>query len=71
MTLQTGLSNVQLELLKTFSHNLNQEDLKELKSLLVKFFAKKAMDAADKVWEKEGWNDEKADELIAQKLRNI
>ena len=34
------LSNVQLELLKTFSHNLSDNELKELKALLVDFFFK-------------------------------
>jgi len=69
MTLQTGLSNVQLELLKTFSHNLNEEDLKELKQLLVHFFAKKAMDEADKIWDEENWNEDKVEDLLNTKLR--
>lgn len=33
------LSNVQLELLKTFSHQLSENDLIELRKMLAMFFA--------------------------------
>lgn len=64
MQLQTPLSNVQMELLKLYSTNLSDEDLKELKYQLAKFYAKKAMDMADKVWDEKGYTNEDMDRLL-------
>jgi len=51
---QKGLSNVQLELLRVFNHNLNDTDLLEVKRVLAKHFATRASDAMDEVWEQQG-----------------
>ena len=48
----TPFSNLQLELLKIFDHQLSEEDLLEVKMLLAKHFLAKSMTAADKIWEK-------------------
>lgn len=48
--LSTPLSNLQLELLKLYIHNVSQEDLQQIKYLLARYFAQKASDLADKVW---------------------
>ncbi|MCB9281229.1 MAG: hypothetical protein H6562_20240 [Lewinellaceae bacterium] len=68
-SLQQPLSNVQLELLKAFSHQLKEEDLIELRKLLAQFFAQKAIAAADRTWEERGWNDEEVNQLLNTKLR--
>ena len=44
------LSNVQLELLKLYSTDLNDKDLTDLKNQLAQFYAKKSIENADKVW---------------------
>jgi len=62
-------TNVQLELLKTFSHDLSEEELLELRELLAKFFARKAIEAANQSWDEKGWDDEKVDRLLNTKLR--
>lgn len=49
-----ALSNLQLELLKLYSTNLTQADLKELKKILANYFAQKAIKGADKIWEEKG-----------------
>ena len=67
--LERPLSNLQLELLKAFSHQLSEEDLLQIKALLSAFFAKKSIEAANKVWDKEGWNQEKVDTLLHTNLR--
>jgi len=67
--LERPLSNLQLELLKAFSHQLSEEDLLQVRAMLAAFFAKKSIEAANKVWDKEGWNKEKADSLLRTKLR--
>jgi hypothetical protein len=50
----TGLSNLQMELLKLYSNNISEKNLIEIKSLLAGYFAQKATEAMDKVWEEKG-----------------
>lgn len=63
------LTNVQLEILKAFSFNLNHKDLQEFKELLANYFAQRAIEAADKSWEDQGWTDQDIDKLLQSKLR--
>ena len=46
------LSNVQLELLKLYSTDLNDKDLTDLKNQLAQFYANKSIENADKAWKK-------------------
>ncbi len=64
------LSNVQLELLKIFSHNLSDQDLLRLKKKLVQFFYEIATEEADKAWDNQGWDEDKVQELLNKKLRS-
>ncbi|MBF0451141.1 MAG: hypothetical protein HQK75_10590 [Candidatus Magnetomorum sp.] len=48
------LSNVQLEILKLYSTDLSISELLKFKQELSNFFAKKAIQEADQVWEKKG-----------------
>jgi hypothetical protein len=65
----TALTNVQLELLKIFSREISASDLLELKKVLSEFFAKKLIESADQAWKEQGWNEEKAQELLKSHLR--
>jgi hypothetical protein len=67
--LERPLSNLQLELLKAFSHQLSEADLLQVKAMLAAFFADKSIEAANKVWDEQGWNQEKVDTLLRTKLR--
>lgn len=67
--LKQPFTNVQLELLKTFSHNLPENDLLDLKKTLATFFANKLVSQADMVWNEQKWNDEKVVSLIETKMR--
>ena len=67
--LKSPLTNLQLELLKLFAREVSEEDLLEIKRMLVKFFAEKAMDEADKIWEEKGWTDEDAERLSNTRMR--
>ena len=58
------LSNVQLELLKVFAYQVSDEDLLELKDTLANFFAKKAIQSANEAWDKQGWDNQKVDQLL-------
>lgn len=63
-TLKYPLSNAQMELMKLLGTNLSDNDLKELKTVLARFFAERAMDKADKIWDKKGLNDDDMDKWL-------
>ena len=46
-----GLSNLQLELLKLFSFKLSNQQIKEVRVLLSRYFAEKATQEMDQLWE--------------------
>jgi hypothetical protein len=68
-TFKKPLSNLQVELLKAFQHDLSDEDILALRQLLSDFFAQRSIEAANKVWDEQGWNDEKIETLLKTKLR--
>jgi hypothetical protein len=51
MTQTQPMSNLQAELLKLYANNISQQHLLEIRLLLGKYFAQKATDAMEKVWE--------------------
>ncbi|MFA6402670.1 MAG: hypothetical protein WCX31_13790 [Salinivirgaceae bacterium] len=54
----TALSNMQKELLKLYSTNIPDEQLKEIKLLLSYYFADKASNEMDKLWDENNWNND-------------
>lgn len=52
------LSNVQKELLKLYSLDLSKAELEELKTVLGKYFAQRATNKADKIWEKKKYTED-------------
>lgn len=67
--LKQPLSNVQLELLKTFSHQLSEKEILELREVLAHFFAQRAIQIANEVWDKNEWTDEDVDKMLEIKMR--
>lgn len=63
------LSNVQLEILKAFSYNLTDEELKDFRDTVANYFAEKAIKSANKVWDEKGWTDEDVDRMLNTKMR--
>jgi len=51
------LTNLQLELLKIFSYQLNQQQLTDIKNLLANYFAGQATQEMDKLWEENNWDN--------------
>lgn len=68
-TINKGLTNVQREILKAFSFQLTDEDLKDFKHHLALYFAERATNMADKIWEEKGWTDEDVDRMLNTKMR--
>ena len=55
--LDKPLTNLQLELLKLYSMELSEEQLKDVQRLLANYFAKQASDEMDRLWEERAWNE--------------
>lgn len=68
-SLKQPLTNVQLEMLKAFSHELDETDLDRLRNLLAQFFANIATAEADNVWDEQSWDEAKVQELLNTKDR--
>jgi hypothetical protein len=58
------LNDQQLEILRLFSRELDEEDLREIKRLIVGYLAQKVSHLADEVWEKNNWSDEDMERLL-------
>jgi hypothetical protein len=69
VALKTPFTNLQLELLKVFSYDLSEAELKEIKSILMEYFAKKATTEADRVWEQDKWDEEKINSILDKSER--
>ncbi len=63
------MSNLQLELLRTYSRQISEEDLLVIRKMLADFFAQKAMNLADKVWENNAWTSADTELLSAEHNR--
>jgi hypothetical protein len=48
---QSTLTNTQLEMLKLFSTNLSEIELRELKEVIAGFYAQKSIDLANRAWQ--------------------
>ncbi len=67
---QSGaLTNLQLELLQTFKYNLDEQQLLEIKELLAKYFADKATEEMDKLWDEKGWDEATMEEWSKEHMR--
>ena len=58
------LSNVQMELLKLFAHNVSEKDLSEIKKMIAHYLLEKARDRADEIWDERGYTDEKLKAML-------
>ena len=54
---RTPLTDLQLELLKLYSTNLTEEEIRELKQQIARYYAEKAIKAADQTWEDQGLSE--------------
>ena len=50
-TTESGLSNIQKELLKLYANNVSDSTLLEIKQILATYFAEKATSVMDEFWE--------------------
>lgn len=61
------LNKAQLELLKIFSKINSEEELQELKKLIGQYYAKKATNEANRIWEERTLTQEDMDKWLHEK----
>ena len=69
LELKTPLNNTQLEILNLFNRELEEKELKDIKRLIIQYFAAKANRLANQVWDEKGWTNEDMDKLAFTHLR--
>ena len=60
------ISNIQQELLKLYAANIADADLLNIKRYLARYFASKAIDEADRIWEEKNYNNETMNEWLKE-----
>lgn len=63
------LNPAQLEILKLFKPNQSEEELKELKKVLLKYLADQLQRHVDSEWDKRGYTDETVEEWKNEHFR--
>lgn len=66
---EAPFSNIQLELLQLYKSNVSDSDLFAIKKMIADYFANKAINMADEIWDKNEWDDKKVEELLQTKMR--
>lgn len=56
--LDKPLSNIQIELLKLYSQDINDQDLIAIRKIIARYFAEKASDEMDELWDENNWSNE-------------
>ena len=70
MVEQTGvLTNLQLEILQLFRYELGEKQLLEIRELLAKYFADKATEEMDRLWDEKGWSEQTMEEWSQEHMR--
>ena len=69
-TIPTRLSNLQMELLKLYSYNVSENELKDIQKLLSNYFSEKIDTEMDQLWENNNWNDETIESWKSEHLRS-
>lgn len=69
--MSAALNNTQLEILKLFRHEQSEEDLKEIKSLLITYLADKVIREADKTFDDKGYTTAVFEEWKKEHFRKI
>ncbi|CAA6801266.1 MAG: Unknown protein [uncultured Sulfurovum sp.] len=59
-----NFSNIQLELLKLYSTDVKENELLDIKNYLAKYFAEKAINEADVVWDAKNLDDDTMDKWL-------
>ena len=64
------LSNMQYELMRLYAMNVSEEDLSNIRRMIAKYFWKKTIAEADKIWDERGYSNELMDEWLNEGNEN-
>ena len=57
-------NEMQLDIIKLFARDITADDMKAIKRLIVRYFAQKAIQSANLVWDEKGWTKENEADLL-------
>ncbi len=69
MVATAKLTNLQLELIKMFSFQLDDIQLIEIRDILTKYFAENATKEMDKLWQNNNWSNETMENWANEHIR--
>jgi hypothetical protein len=69
MVTSAKLTNLQLELIKTFARPIPENQVLEIRKILADYFAKKIDDDVDALFEANQWDSSKTNEWLNEHLR--
>ena len=64
-----SMTNLQIELLKTFSFELSESQLQEIKKLLARYFAEKSTSEMEEFCAENNWDEQTLEALAEDHLR--
>ena len=64
-----NLNNHQIEIIKLFNRNLDDNDLIEIKKMITKYLSQKVTRMADDVWDKNNWTNDDMDRILTSHER--
>ena len=67
-TVQFPLNDLQISLLK-LSEGLREDELQDLKRLIIAFKARRLSLLADKVWDEKGWSEQTMQDFLDSHMR--
>ncbi len=69
METNNQLTHLQLELLKLFSFEVSEAQIKDIKQILAKYFEQKITEDMDKLFEQNNWDESKIEEWSQEHMR--
>ena len=66
---RTPLNKAQMEILRLLEHIKTDEEAEELRDVISNYYARKAEEAMDRLWEAGLWDLEKNDAILKEHLR--
>jgi hypothetical protein len=67
--LQSPLTKGQLEMLKIMARPMSDDDLTAIKDFVVRHFAKKLTERANKIWDENNWTEEDEKRMLTMNVR--
>ncbi len=65
----TKFTPLQLELLRLFSRNPSEQELIDIKNLIARYYADKASDEMDRLWDERGYSNETMQGWAKERMR--